>query len=263
MDAFGDLSVLFIAYVRPQPDWLESYYAQLIQGTLPMKWVRTNFVDHMIDSSTHLRWEQLIRTVTGAVGPDNVEFRPYLGRLTVTDFFSRIGWPVPESHVLMNDVNTAISLERQVIARDIKKTIEPSHLPTLSRLVRTTPPTDTRQSKRSPFSEEEQLRIITEFEPDWRAITPQLALSSGMTEQSVLDIWTSSTRDRPRPQGPTSVSDPAVIDDMLALIRGLIAIENQREVEANRPRSRSYYLATQPHKLGAHYLRQLRRATFG
>ena len=83
-DAMGRRPVSFVAYVRPQPRWLESLYLQGIQqGNSESP---AEFLDQVL-GAPNLRWSILGTVIRDELGADSLDFRPYSSRDVVEDFF--------------------------------------------------------------------------------------------------------------------------------------------------------------------------------
>ncbi|MDA9802795.1 hypothetical protein N9C30_00340 [bacterium] len=98
VSAFNDVmdgrSISFVAYVRPQPQWLESLYLQGIQqGNSESP---AEFLDRIL-GAPNLQWSILGTVIRDEIGADSLDLRPYSSCDVVEDFFrsQSLGSPPP------------------------------------------------------------------------------------------------------------------------------------------------------------------------
>jgi hypothetical protein len=93
-EAMGGRPISFVAYLRPQPQWLESLYLQGIQqGNTESP---AEFLDRIL-CAPNLQWSILGSVIRDEIGADSLDLRPYSSRDVVEDFFrsQSLGSPPP------------------------------------------------------------------------------------------------------------------------------------------------------------------------
>lgn len=93
----------FVAYLRPQPQWLESVYLQGIQQGHSES--PDEFLDRIL-GSPNLKWSILGTVIRDQIGADSLDLRPYSSRDVVEDFFRSQGLgsppPFPRNGIRIN-----------------------------------------------------------------------------------------------------------------------------------------------------------------